>query len=274
MSTTLNSKIPVFAIGYFGIVLSSSIRTSLFEFYPIPLNTRQKDMIKEDLLSKTLDFEELDSVIQATVKNAKVAPATIFMAVDTLFNNFEKIFSVLVKHKNKIKSVFCVHVSDNNIKEEIKRILKTKPQDIDTMIVVFTGNEKDGVCKAKDFFETTDFILSSTGFINMSLRDILTLGDIVFFSKYTAPRIKEVQKQVIDDFSRHNNIVKFKHVKKIVINFKAPMSITVADVNDALYAIINHLSKDVDVQWGLFVSDKGSIEINVYFGLDKETFLK
>mgnify|MGYP000185603821 CR=1 FL=1 len=274
MSSGLNTKIPVFAIGYFGIILSNKIETSLFDIYTIPLNSRQREMIKEELNLKTIDFTKFDEIVQASVKGAKISQVPIFIVADTLFNNFKKIFSLLYKYKSRIKSVFCVQIVDHNVKKEIKRILEIKPQELDMMIIVFTGNEEKGIHKAKEFFETTDFILSSTGFINMSLRDFLTLGDIVFFSKYTAAEITDVQKQVIDDFNNRNNIVNLKRVNKIIINFKAPTSITVAEVNDALQAIIKHLSKDVDVQWGLFISDRDMIEVNVYFGLDKEIFLK
>ena len=274
MSGNLNTKIPVFAIGYFGIVLSNEIKTSLFDFYTIPLNSRQRNMINEELNPKIIDFTKFDEIVQATVKNTKFVKVPLFIAADTLFNNFNKIFSLLDKYKSKIKSVFCVQIVNRNIEKEIKRILEIKPQDLDIMIIAFTGNEEKGINKAKEFFETTDFILSSTGFINMSLGDFLTLGDVVFFSKYTATGITEVQKQVIDDFNNRNSPLNLKKVKKIIIDFKAPTSITVAEVNDALQAIINRLSKDVDVQWGLFISDNDVIEVNVYFGLDKEIFLK
>ena len=274
MSGNLNTKIPVFAIGYFGIVLSNEIKTSLFDFYTIPLNSRQRNMINEELNPKIIDFAKFDEIVQATVKNTKFVKVPLFIAADTLFNNFNKIFSLLDKYKSKIKSVFCVQIVNRNIEKEIKRILEIKPQDLDIMIIAFTGNEEKGINKAKEFFETTDFILSSTGFINMSLGDFLTLGDVVFFSKYTATGITEVQKQVIDDFNNRNSPLNLKKVKKIIIDFKAPTSITVAEVNDALQAIINRLSKDVDVQWGLFISDNDVIEVNVYFGLDKEIFLK
>ncbi|MCD6484938.1 MAG: hypothetical protein J7L47_07510 [Candidatus Odinarchaeota archaeon] len=274
MSGNLNTKIPVFAIGYFGIVLSNEIKTSLFDFYTIPLNSRQRNMINEELNPKIIDFAKFDEIVQATVKNTKFVKVPLFIAADTLFNNFNKIFSLLDKYKSKIKSVFCVQIVNRNIEKEIKRILEIKPQDLDIMIIAFTGNEEKGIHKAKEFFETTDFILSSTGFINMSLGDFLTLGDVVFFSKYTATGIIEVQKQVIDNFNNRNSPLNLKKVKKIIIDFKAPTSITVAEVNDALQAIINRLSKDVDVQWGLFISDNDVIEVNVYFGLDKEIFLK
>ena len=274
MSSNLNTKIPVFAIGYFGIVLSNEIKTSLFDFYTIPLNSRQRNMINEELNPKIIDFTKFDEIVQATVKNTKFVKVPLFIAADTLFSNFNKIFSLLDKYKSKIKSVFCVQIVNRNIEKEIKRILEIKPQDLDIMIIAFTGNEEKGINKAKEFFETTDFILSSTGFINMSLGDFLTLGDVVFFSKYTATAITEVQKQVVDDFNNRNSPLNLKKVKKIIIDFKAPTSITVAEVNDALQAIINRLSKDVDVQWGLFISDNDVIEVNVYFGLDKEIFLK
>lgn len=267
------NKIPVFTIGYFGVVLSNSIKTKLFDFYPVPLNSRQKEMLKENVASRLLEIEDLGSTIRRLIGDTEQPPRPIFIVVDTVLNNFKDTLSILDEFIGKIKVILCIRVAKKAVKKEVKKILKTKSRKLDFMTVIFEGNDKTSIHRVKDFFEVTDFILSSTGFINVSLRDLLTLGDVIFFSKYIALEIVDVQKQVIEDFKHHKPFINHKSVKKIIISFKAPLSLTVTEVNDALQTIISHLSKDIEVQWSLFASETDNVEIFIYFGLDKDYFL-
>ena len=266
------NKIPVFAVGYFGIILSNNIKTKLFDFYPVPLNLRQKGMLGEDLASRALKIEEIGEVIRRVIGGIEHPPKPIFIVVDTVFNDFkENILPILNGFIGKVKVVLCVRVTKQAVREEVKKILNVKPHNLDLMIVTFEGNDQTSVHRAKDFFEVTDFILSSTGFINVSLRDLLTLGGVIFFYKYMASEIADIQKQVIEDFKHHKLFINHKNVKKIIISFKAPISLTVTDVNDALQAIITHLPEDIEVQWSLFASETDNIELFIYFGLDVDS---